>query len=78
MSSTAKSLGIDQLGVDERLSLIGEIWDGLSADLESRELSPELKAELDRRIEDSVVDPSGGVAWDEVKAEALARLARES
>ena len=78
MSSTAKSLGIDQLGVDERLSLIGEIWDGLSADLESRELSPELKAELDRRIEDSDADPSGGVAWDEVKAEALARLARDS
>jgi putative addiction module component (TIGR02574 family) len=77
VSSTAKSLGIDQLGVDERLSLIGEIWDGLSADLESRELPPELKAELDRRIEESDANPKGGVAWDEVKENTLSRLTRD-
>ena len=27
MNATVKSLGIDQLGLENRLALVGEIWD---------------------------------------------------
>jgi hypothetical protein len=32
MNATLKSLGIDRLGIDERLALVEEIWDSIAAD----------------------------------------------
>jgi len=54
MNVTAKSLGIDKLNIVDQIELIGDIWDGISREIESRPLSDELKAELDRRIEEVV------------------------
>ena len=74
MGVTAKSLGIDKLDVENRLSLIGELWDSVSAETESLPMSVELKAELDQRIEDDESNPDIGNSWDEVKEATLARL----
>jgi len=74
MGVTAKSLGIDKLPVEERLLLIGELWDSVADETESLPLSFELKAELDRRLDAADKDPEAGVPWEEVKKDTLARL----
>lgn len=56
----------------ERLELIGELWDSL--DDESLEVTPELAAELDRRLEDLRRNPHAGRPWEEVRAELRQRL----
>lgn len=50
MGMSAKSLGIDKLNIEERLELIGEIWDSVSEEAGDLCLSPELREELDRRL----------------------------
>jgi putative addiction module component (TIGR02574 family) len=46
---TIQDLRIDRMSADERLRLIGEIWDSLSP-AEQVQLTDEQLAELDRRI----------------------------
>jgi putative addiction module component (TIGR02574 family) len=69
---TIKELGIDQMSADERLRLIGEIWDSLSAG-EQIELGDEQRAELDRRIAVADADPSLGAPWEKVRARLRSR-----
>jgi len=74
MGVTAKSLGIDKLDVSDRLALMGELWDSVATETEKLPLPVELKAELDRRIEDAEANPDSGVPWEQAKSDALARL----
>lgn len=74
MSVTAKGLGIDKLGVDDRLALVEEIWASICADGASFPLSDAQRDELDRRVADDDAFPDDVVPWDEVRARALARL----
>lgn len=74
MNVSAKSLGIDKLPVEERIALIGEIWDSVSADAGALPLSDEIKTELDRRIADADANPDDSVSWEDVRASAEARL----
>jgi putative addiction module component (TIGR02574 family) len=53
-----KHLGIDRLGVDERLALVEEIWDSIAADPASVPLPADHKAELDRRLADHAANPN--------------------
>ena len=74
MGATAKSLGIDKLDVADRLSLIGELWDSVSAETEDFPLSVQMKTELDNRIAEADANPDSGVTWDQAKNDAIARL----
>ena len=74
MNVSVKSLGIDKLPVEEKVALIGEIWDGISADAATLPLSEEFKMELDRRITDADANPDESIPWEEVRASAEARL----
>jgi len=57
-------LDIQTLSAEERLALIGEIWDSLApSDLP---LSKAQREELDRRLDDLAVDAVAGIPWDEV------------
>ena len=71
MPVTLESLGIDKLSVEERISLVQAIWDSIPA---RPPISDALRAELDRRIAEDDADPDGGIPWEVVKAEALARI----
>jgi putative addiction module component (TIGR02574 family) len=53
----------------ERADLAMALWDSLDeADREtSLDLTPELAAELDRRLAEHVADPSTGIPWEEVR-----------
>jgi len=71
---SVKSLGIDKLAIEERLELIGEIWDSVSAETGDLSLSLEMKEELDRRLAAADADPEAAIPWEEVKRSVLKRL----
>ena len=68
MAVSLKSLGIDALGVEERLALVGEIWDSIAADSAAVPLTLEQTRELERRLAAHESNPADVVTWDEVKA----------
>ena len=67
MTPTIQDLGIDRLSAEDRLRLIGEIWDSL-APADQQEIPPEHRAELDKRLAAADADPSAGAPWEEVRA----------
>ena len=76
MAITAKALGIDRLGVDERLALVDEIWASICADAATFPLTDLQRAELDRRVIDDDAFPDDVVPWADVKAAIRTRLAK--
>lgn len=76
MNSTVKSLGIDRLGLDERLKLVEEIWDLIGAKDEEIPLTDAQRVELERRMAEDDARPADTVAWDEVKSSTLSRLGK--
>lgn len=65
-----------RLSVDERLRLIGEIWDSITEEADAEPdvlpLTDEQCAELDRRLAEHERDPASAVPWDD----ALSRIRR--
>ena len=61
------TLDIARLTPQERLDLIGEIWDSLSA--EEVRLTPAQDAELARRMARFDADAEEARPWDEIDAE---------
>jgi putative addiction module component (TIGR02574 family) len=59
---------------DERRWLVEEIAASLPEQQEDFELTPELKAELDRRLAEHEANPDSGIPWEEVKAHVQAIL----
>jgi putative addiction module component (TIGR02574 family) len=74
MSPTLTSLGIDRLSVEERLTLVQEIWDSIVADGQRPPLSDAKLKELRRRVAEDDANPDDVIPWEVVKAQALARL----
>lgn len=65
------NIDITKMSVDERLALIGEIWDSLDpADLP---LTDAQRAELDQRLDDLEKDPDLGIPWEEVLRQIRSR-----
>ena len=62
-----------QLSVAERLQLVEDLWDSIAQDApdEALPVTPELAAELDRRIAEYERDPSAGQPWEVVRARIL-------
>jgi putative addiction module component (TIGR02574 family) len=71
MSPTLHALGIDRMNTEDRLRLIGEIWDSLPP-ADQREIPESHREELDRRLAEAEADPGAGVPWEEVKAQLRA------
>jgi putative addiction module component (TIGR02574 family) len=76
MSVSWKSLGIDRLGVEERIALVEEIWVSIAADSAAVPLTAPQRDELDRRLADHAANPDDVVSWDEVKASLDEHLKR--
>jgi putative addiction module component (TIGR02574 family) len=74
MSVSIKSLGIDRLRVEDRLTLVEEIWDSIAADSAAIPLTDAQRVELDQRIADHEANPNDVVPWEEVKASIAERL----
>ena len=62
------------LHIYEQIELVEAIWTGIV----SRGLAPSLtqaqKSELDHRLADHLANPDDVIAWDDVKAAALAKI----
>jgi putative addiction module component (TIGR02574 family) len=66
MSPTIQDLGIDRMSTEDRLRLIGEIWDTLSP-ADQLEIPESHRDELDRRLAAADADPSVGSPWEVVR-----------
>jgi putative addiction module component (TIGR02574 family) len=74
MAVSLKSLGIERLGIEERLTLVEELWDSIAADSSAVPLTQTQRDELDRRIADHEVNPDDVVPWEEIKTSITERL----
>jgi putative addiction module component (TIGR02574 family) len=73
MVPTIQELGLDRLSVEDRLAVANAIWDSVARDAEAAPLPEAQRAELERRLADSIARPEAVTAWEVVKARALAR-----
>lgn len=74
MAVSLKSLGIERLGIEERLTLVEEPWDSIAADSTAVPLTQVQRAELDRRISEHKENSNDVVPWEEIKATITERL----
>jgi putative addiction module component (TIGR02574 family) len=74
MTASVKSLGIDRLPIDERLTLVEEIWDSIAAATGAVPLTDAQRIELEQRIAEDDAHPDDVTPWEQVKASTLARL----
>ncbi len=59
---------------EDRFRLIEEVWDDLTKEEHPTELTDELKAFLNRRVEALDKHPDAVVPWEAVEARALERF----
>ena len=76
MRASLKSLGIDRLSVEERLTLVEDLWDSIAEDSTAVPVTDAQRAELDRRLAEHEARPDDVVPWEEVKATITTRLKR--
>jgi putative addiction module component (TIGR02574 family) len=62
---------IDRLSPEERLALIGELWDSL--DDSDVPLTPAQTAELERRLANFESERGSGMTWEALKTELRQR-----
>lgn len=74
MRPTLEALGIDRMTLPERLALVQAIWDSIAVETEAAPLTDEQKQEIDRRLAAHRANPQAAIPWDQIEAEALARL----
>jgi putative addiction module component (TIGR02574 family) len=70
----SRTINLDELTAEERLALIGELWDSLDP-AAAAPVTPELAEDLGRREAESDADPFAGYPWPDIKA-ALRRRGR--
>jgi putative addiction module component (TIGR02574 family) len=76
MGASLKSLGIDRLPVEERLALVGDIWDSIAADSAALPPTDVQRDELDRRLAEHETNPDDVVSWEELRDSITERLKR--
>jgi putative addiction module component (TIGR02574 family) len=69
----ARSIAIDDLTAEERIELIGKLWDSLDPAL-AAPITPALAAELDRREAEADAASEAGDAWPEIRDELRKKL----
>jgi putative addiction module component (TIGR02574 family) len=74
MAPSVKSLGIDRLPLDQRLSLVHEIWDTIASEPHVSLLSEAQRQELTRRAAEDDASPDNVIPWEQVREKTLARL----
>jgi len=62
------------LPVAERLRVVEAVWDSIAEDAGPATLSPEQRAELDRRLDAYEANPQDVLTWDEVLERLRGRL----
>ena len=73
MSEHISMTDVLKLPVEERLRLIGEIWDSIEAVPEPVILTEAQRKELEARLEAYRREPNKVIPWEEVKARILSK-----
>lgn len=73
MTPTLEELGLDRLSREDRLVVAEALWDSVARETESAPVSDAQRAELERRLADSIARPDAVTPWEVIKARALAR-----
>ena len=60
------NIDINRLSREERLNLIGELWDSLAPTQDELPLSEAQRNELDHRLDEMDRDNALGIPWDQV------------
>ena len=68
MSNPLTALDIDRLTVEQKLDLIGKLWDSLPNSVEVP-IPDWHRAELAKRIADANANPGSMIPWEELRAE---------
>lgn len=55
------------LSVQQRLDLIGELWDSIPDSVETLPIPDWHREELERRLAKADADPEAAIPWDEVR-----------
>ena len=63
-----------ELPVEERIRLVEDLWDSIAADQEALPLTPEQRAELDRRLDAYEADGNRGRLAEDVIADVRRTL----
>ena len=74
MTPILESLGINRMSVPERIALAQAIWDSIAAEAESAPLTEAQKEEIDRRLAAHRANPQAAIPWEQIEADALARM----
>jgi len=69
----SRLISVDDLTAEERIELMGELWEGLDRAL-AAPITPALVAELDRREAEADTAPDAGDTWAEIRDEMRRRL----
>jgi putative addiction module component (TIGR02574 family) len=59
------AIDVDHLTTDERLDLIGRLWDSIGAAASALPLTPAQRDEIDQRLDDLEREGPTGTPWDE-------------
>jgi putative addiction module component (TIGR02574 family) len=73
MAPTIQELGLDRLSHEDRLAVAEAIWESVARETEAAPLSTGQRAELERRLADSIARPEAVIPWEVIKARALER-----
>lgn len=65
---------MQQLPIDERIRLVEDLWDSIAAGQNALTLTPDQKAELDRRLDAYAIDGNRGRLAGEAIADIRRRL----
>ena len=68
------TIDIANLSAEERLRLLEELWDSLSATPEAIPLTSPQREELDRRLDELDRDGPVGIPWEEVLRRIRSRI----
>lgn len=70
----AMKSGLRKLPLDERIQLVEDLWDSIAEDQNALPLTPEQRAELDRRLDAYEADGDPGRPAEEVIEEIRKKL----
>jgi putative addiction module component (TIGR02574 family) len=68
MPPTLQELGLDRLSPEDRFAVADAIWDSVAREAEVAPLSEVQRAELERRLADSIARPEAVTPWEVVAA----------
>ena len=67
MTQLLDKLNIRDLSIEERIQLVGEIWDSIAEEEGEFELTGAQRDEIDRRLESYRANPDQVISWEEIK-----------